>query len=237
MQLNYEATQKKDAASNYYEHKATFESSNELFLYRDDAYNYDKKDYCRYHVGVLIDGVCYEVSSTKTYDVTCIAYSRVARKADGTISSTVNNISWTFEIYSDDMLSCDGYVFKSLGSAQLYYDDNSNTEGIVKKPDGDSGNMLEKIKLSIRRFHTMLDDDITSNIDACMLDLRRVGISAAIAVSTSNDALIIKAAELYCKWQYDFNGKGDQFEKAYNNLRDSLSLCDDYTESEDAENV
>lgn len=97
--------------------------------------------------------------------------------------------------------------------------------------------MLERIKLSIRRFHTMLDDDITSNIDACMLDLRRVGISAAIAVSTSNDALIIKAAELYCKWQYDFEGKGDRYEKAYNSLRDSLSMCDEYIESEETANV
>jgi len=91
--------------------------------------------------------------------------------------------------------------------------------------------MLEKIKLSMRIFHTMLDTDITSNIDACMLELKRVGVDPAIAVSDSEDALIIKAAELYCKWQYDFNGKGDQFKQAFENLRDSLSLCDDYAES------
>lgn len=91
--------------------------------------------------------------------------------------------------------------------------------------------MLEKIKLSMRIFHTMLDTDITSNIDACMLELKRVGVDPAIAVSDSKDALIIKAAELYCKWQYDFNGKGDQFKQAFENLRDSLSLCDDYAES------
>jgi len=91
--------------------------------------------------------------------------------------------------------------------------------------------MLDKIKLSMRIFHTMLDTDITSNIDACMLELKRVGVDPAIAVSDSEDALIIKAAELYCKWQYDFNGKGDQFKQAFENLRDSLSLCDDYAES------
>lgn len=95
--------------------------------------------------------------------------------------------------------------------------------------------MLERIKLSMRIFHTKLDTDITSNIDACMLDLKRVGISAAIAVATSEDALINKAAELYCKWQYDFNGKGEQFEKAYKSLRDSLSLCEDYAESVNAD--
>lgn len=90
--------------------------------------------------------------------------------------------------------------------------------------------MLEKIKLSMRIFHAMLDTDISSNIAACMLDLQRVGISKAKAIESSNDALIIKSAELYCKWQYDFNGKGDKFEQAYNKLRDSLSLCEDYTE-------
>lgn len=90
--------------------------------------------------------------------------------------------------------------------------------------------MLDKIKVAMRIFHTMLDTDITSNIDACMLDLQRVGISKEKAVPDSPDALIQKAAELYCKWQYDFNGKGDQFQKAFENLRDALSLCEDYTE-------
>ena len=92
--------------------------------------------------------------------------------------------------------------------------------------------MLNKIKLSMRIFHTMLDTDITSNIDACMLDLKRVGISEAKAKANSEDALIVKAAELYCKWQYDFNGKGDQYKQAFENLRDSLSLCEEYTEGE-----
>lgn len=92
--------------------------------------------------------------------------------------------------------------------------------------------MLEKIKLSMRIFHNMLDTDITSNIAACMLDLMRVGITAYVANAESQDALIVKAAELYCKWQYDFNEKGDQYQKAYESLRDALSLCSTYAESE-----
>ena len=90
--------------------------------------------------------------------------------------------------------------------------------------------MLKKIKLSMRISHAMLDTDITSNIAACMLDLQRVGISKAKAIDGSKDALICKAAELYCKWQYDFNAKGEQYKQAYENLRDSLSLCEDYAE-------
>lgn len=95
--------------------------------------------------------------------------------------------------------------------------------------------MLEKIKMSLRIFHNSLDTDITGNINACMFDLQRVGISQAVAVTTSEDALIIKAAELYCKWQYDFNGKGEQHKQAYESLRDALSLCDNYIEREKAD--
>lgn len=90
--------------------------------------------------------------------------------------------------------------------------------------------MLEKIKLSMRIFHTMLDTDITSNIAACMLELQRVGISKEKTKEDSEDALIVKAAEMYCKWQYDFNQKGEQFEQAFCKLRDALSLCEDYAE-------
>ena len=90
--------------------------------------------------------------------------------------------------------------------------------------------MLSKIKLSMRIFHNAIDDDINANIAACMQDLQRVGVSASAANATAEDALIVKAAELFCKWQYDFNGKGDQHHKAYENLRDALSLCEQYTE-------
>ena len=94
--------------------------------------------------------------------------------------------------------------------------------------------MLEKIKKSMRRFHNILDDEIQQNIDACMLDLKRVGVHEKIAVNDSKDPLIYKAAELYCKWQDDFNGKGDQYKQAYEKLRDALSLCDSYIESGDS---
>ena len=88
--------------------------------------------------------------------------------------------------------------------------------------------MLEKIKLSMRIFHNVIDSEIAGNIDVCMKDMQRVGVGKTIAVSSSDDALIAKAAELYCKWQYDFNGKGEKFQKAYENLRDAMSLCEEY---------
>lgn len=93
--------------------------------------------------------------------------------------------------------------------------------------------MLEKIKLSMRISHAAIDADIELNIAACMLDLLRVGVGKQFAVATSEDALIVKAAELYCKWQYDFNQKGEQYMRAYENLRNAISLCGSYAESGD----
>jgi len=95
--------------------------------------------------------------------------------------------------------------------------------------------MLEKIKISLRLCHNVLDSDITTNIEACMLDLKRVGVGENLANSSSTDPMIQKAAELFCKWQYDFNGKGDQYNRAYEKLRDALSLCGDYAESVNAD--
>ena len=95
--------------------------------------------------------------------------------------------------------------------------------------------MLDRIKLSMRIAHNALDSDIESNIDSCMLDLKRVGVSAKYADPGTSDALIQKAAELYCKWQYDFAEKGEQYQKVYEKLRDALSLCDTYIESGDTD--
>lgn len=83
--------------------------------------------------------------------------------------------------------------------------------------------MLEQIKLSMRITHNMLDTDIQQNIDSCLLDLGRVGVD-----SSKDTALLCKACELYCKWQYDYQQKGEQFEMNYNKLRDAMSLCEDY---------
>ena len=85
--------------------------------------------------------------------------------------------------------------------------------------------MLDEIKLSMRISHTSLDTDIQRNIETCLLDLKRVGVDIS---EESN--LLIKACELYCKWQYDYQGKGIQFENNYNALRDSLSMSGDYRE-------
>lgn len=80
------------------------------------------------------------------------------------------------------------------------------------------------IRKSMRITHAFMDDEIQRNIDAARLDMSRVGIE----ITEENNALINKLIELYCKAQFDYLGKGEQFQKNYESLRDSVSLAGDY---------
>lgn len=88
--------------------------------------------------------------------------------------------------------------------------------------------MLEKIKKSIRITHDRLDEEIQRNIDTCLLDMKRVGINT----SDSESNMIIKACELFCKWQFDFMGKAERYKICYEQFRDSMSLSKEYQEAE-----
>ena len=81
----------------------------------------------------------------------------------------------------------------------------------------------EEIRKKMRISHANLDSDIDDNIIAARLDMSRAGIGESI-----DDALTDKAIELYVKAQFDYLGKGDQFQKQYENLRDSMSLAGKY---------
>ena len=83
--------------------------------------------------------------------------------------------------------------------------------------------MVKQIKKTMRISHNALDDDIQNNIDTCKIDLNVAGVYFA-----QPDNLVKKAFELYAKWQFDYMGKAEQFERAYKNLKDALALCGDY---------
>lgn len=85
---------------------------------------------------------------------------------------------------------------------------------------------LEKIKKDLRISHSKLDEDIQDNIEACKLDLKRVGID----VNKSN-VLLEKSIKLFLRWQYNFENQADRYRNAYESLRNALSLCEDYRNS------
>lgn len=84
--------------------------------------------------------------------------------------------------------------------------------------------MLSKIKLALRISHTALDSDITEMIEACKLDLKRIGLINIV----DTDFLIIQAVKLYVKWQLNFEGEAERYMNAYTALAQSLSLSGDY---------
>lgn len=86
---------------------------------------------------------------------------------------------------------------------------------------------VSEIARAMRISHNRLNQDIENNIVACVLDLQRVGVCIN---ERSDDKLIDKAVELFCKSDFDYQGKGENFQKKYEQLRDSLSLCERYKE-------
>lgn len=83
--------------------------------------------------------------------------------------------------------------------------------------------MLDKAKTDLRIHHDKLNSDIEANIEACKLDMDRVGIDI-----TKMDALMEKAIKLYLRWQYNFENQADRYGNAYNHLRNALSLSKKY---------
>ena len=84
--------------------------------------------------------------------------------------------------------------------------------------------MLSQVKESIRIKHDKLDSDLQGHIDACKADLKRAGVNKI----DETDALIMQAIKIYVKWQVNYEGQADRFMRAYESLRDALSLCGDY---------
>ena len=90
---------------------------------------------------------------------------------------------------------------------------------------------LEKIKLSIRRSHNKLDEDIQADIDACLADLKVCGIIHA----GEDDPLIFNAIKLYCKSIYtDDPAKGAAYLERYDKLKSCLMMAEGYGRKDDS---
>lgn len=93
--------------------------------------------------------------------------------------------------------------------------------------------MAKQLRESLRIRTDALDGEIIRSAEACLLDLKRVGVSltgegefGAFGYS----GLRARAVELYLKWQFDFGGRGEIYRKNYETLRDALSMSGDYRE-------
>lgn len=86
--------------------------------------------------------------------------------------------------------------------------------------------MLIKIKSALRIKHTALDEDILSDIEACLKDLEVCGITHA---DLDADPLIFNAVKLYCRSLYtDDPAKGAEYLRRYEALKGSLQMASGY---------
>lgn len=85
--------------------------------------------------------------------------------------------------------------------------------------------MLDKIKTALRINHSKLDEDIQSDIDACLTDLEVCGIVFA----ETADPLILNAVKLYCRSVYtDDPAKGAEYLRRYEALKSCLMMAEGY---------
>lgn len=94
--------------------------------------------------------------------------------------------------------------------------------------------LKDKVKLALRLSGTAFDDEVNDNIDAAIADLRLVGIVVTETQEEGSptevsDPLLVRAIVLYAKAEFGYLNDAERFRKAYDYLKCSLSLSEDYT--------
>ena len=83
---------------------------------------------------------------------------------------------------------------------------------------------LIRIKLALRISHDKLDEDVLADIDACLADLRLVGVTA-----DASDPLIFNAVKLWCRSLYTADAdKAAEWLRRYESLKACLMMADGY---------
>ena len=81
---------------------------------------------------------------------------------------------------------------------------------------------LEEGKSAVRITNGRLDQEVQDTMDAALLDLGTAGVRGV------QDALIDMAVKQYLRWQFNYMGKAEQYQKAYADLKSALSLIPEY---------
>lgn len=88
-----------------------------------------------------------------------------------------------------------------------------------------SNETLLNIKTALRIKHTVLDEDIMGDIDACLADLTVCGVIEP----DEGDPLIFNALKLWCRSLYtDDTTKGAEYLRRYEGLKKCLMMSEGY---------
>lgn len=84
---------------------------------------------------------------------------------------------------------------------------------------------IAKIKDNLRITHTALDNDLGDTIDACLSDLKIVGVKEP----SEQDVTILAAIKLYCRAAYtDDTEKADAYMERYDAMKATLMMASGY---------
>lgn len=92
--------------------------------------------------------------------------------------------------------------------------------------------LLKAVKDSMRITHNALDDDFNMKINSALKEMERVGIDIPASVDVSKDFLIVTGCELYVKWLDNYEGRGEEYRRAFRQVRDSMALSSEYKADE-----
>jgi hypothetical protein len=85
--------------------------------------------------------------------------------------------------------------------------------------------LMLKLKQGLRIAHNKLDDDIAADVDACLADLKVVGVIYA----DETDPLIFNAIKLWCRSLYtDDPAKSAEYLRRYEALKACLMMAEGY---------
>lgn len=79
---------------------------------------------------------------------------------------------------------------------------------------------LDEVKQALRITNKALDDDIMNTLEAGKIELKRVGIDLNTIDNDLTDCLL----KTWCKWQQNYNERGEQYEKIFRQLEASVAL-------------
>lgn len=86
--------------------------------------------------------------------------------------------------------------------------------------------MFEKVKRALRLMSTTaFDEDILDLINAALADLEVAGVT----VPETEDPLIIRAVETYCKLHFGEPEDADRLKASYDEQKAQLSMATGYT--------
>lgn len=86
--------------------------------------------------------------------------------------------------------------------------------------------LTEKMRNAIRISSKAepITEEINDCIEACKRDMQQVGINNL----DETDALIVRAITVYCKAEFGYSEKAQQFRQSYDSLKLALSLMEEY---------